>query len=468
VRSGSHWTHELAARASTDVPAYKMFLDESGVTQVQGSAEFFERLPLVTKANYLRAYALRDLLWGGDFARSTVISTSSGSSGSPFYWPRGAVSEVEAADQNERIFGHFATRERDTLCINAFAMGTYIAATYQFTAMTALAERGHRITTVCTGIDLDDNLRVLRDLGEQFEQIVIMGYPPLVRDILEHANRSGVSFPGGRVRLVFAGENFSETWRDHVHELVDSQEPLRTSLSIYGTADAGIIGAETAFTVHVRRVIDADARLREELFPGVSALPSIVAVDPRLRHMEEVDGNIVFTADNALPLIRYAIGDEGRVLTTSAVVDVLRKHGYQLPEDLVVDEADHIVAIYGRADVAATFYSVNIYPENIKDGLEAVHITDRLSGKFVLESVVDDVSMGQTLTLRVELAPGVSATGDLANHVCVAVIDSLVERNQEFRRLHQSLGSTAEPDIQLVPYGSPEFRVVIKHRWAKT
>ncbi len=460
------WCLELFREASSAVPAYSHFLQTLGCDPfaITGASDF-DQIPVVTKHNYLEVYPLRELLWKGSFENARIISTSSGSSGAPFYWPRGDRSDQEAVRLNESIFEHFGTRGRPTLCINAFAMGTYIAATYELGAVQGLAQDGHQITIICPSIDIEDNVRILRELAPEFSQTIVMGYPPLVRDVLEAAHASDVPLKELNLHLVFAGENFSEQWRERVHDTAGISNPLTGSLSIYGTADAGIIGVESPLTVHVRQLAASNDDVKRALFPGCEILPSFVEVDPSMRYLEEIDGDIVFSAWNTLPLIRYRIGDQGRVLTLQDLIALLAdEFGHSLPPELLTSSGATFVAIYGRADVAATFYSVNIYPENIKEGLESPKVEPTVTGKFLLAN--RELPGGhETLNLLIELARDSISSPQLRAEIEESVLASLLRNNAEFRRLHQSLGSGCRPTVELAPNGDPTFKIDIKHRW---
>ena len=83
-RSALQLFHAMATR----VPAYKDFLHQHGVKnhdQIR-TIEDFQSLPLINKGNYLESYPLEDLCWDGNFTQGQwVISSTSGSSGKPFY-----------------------------------------------------------------------------------------------------------------------------------------------------------------------------------------------------------------------------------------------------------------------------------------------------------------------------------------------------------------------------------------------
>ena len=87
---GEHQALKLFHQMSLRVPAYKDFLKKNKVNpQNVHTIKDFLRLPTIDKNNYLRAYPLDMLCWDGKLAEGQyVISTTSGSTGEPFYFPR--------------------------------------------------------------------------------------------------------------------------------------------------------------------------------------------------------------------------------------------------------------------------------------------------------------------------------------------------------------------------------------------
>ncbi len=459
----------LFKQASINVPAYKAFLKSHGVDPKKiNTPTDFSRLPIITKENYLKKYPLQELMWQRGVSDARMISASSGSSGQPFFWPRGNQSvEDSVVILDELLDKTFQTKTKETLCINAFAMGTWIAGTYMNSAMWRLADLGHRIVTITPGITKEEIARELEVLGPTFQQVLIMGYPPFVKDVVDYAKTRNIKLARLDIKCLLAGENFSEQWRDYILARIGKKNQPESTLGMYGTADAGIVGTETPLSIFIRRLSADDRRLYEALFGNDSILPTLVQYNPDLRYAEEIDGKIIFTTDNSLPLIRYEILDEGRVLTPSMVNNVLGRFGKRIPAEMKPFSDNPYIALYGRQDVAATFYALNIYPENVKYGLEIPALQAIVTGKFVIKAEFDDTTQTQALDLSVELQPGVKPDQKIERKIFKAVVDSLVQNNSEYSKLYQEIGKKAEPIVHLMEQGNPDFKPGIKHRWFK-
>jgi phenylacetate-CoA ligase len=458
---------DLFREASDRVPAYRDFLAGVGVEPAEiDSPAALARVPPVSKRNYLRAYPWRELLLDGNCHAARVVSTSSGSSGVPFYWPRDTVSQAEAASTYQRLVDHFGGRTRESLVVISFAMGNWIAGTYTLDAMQCLSDADYPLTTITPGIDVAASVRALADLAPSFEQTILCGYPPLVKDVLDAATAAGVDLQRLGIRVILAGEVISESWRGHLAGLFGG-DPSSDILLIYGTADMGAVGTESPATVWLRRQAVHHEAVRSALFGEVSTLPTLVEIDPAQRYVESVDGSLLLTARGALPLIRYAIGDVGLVHPSDEVrAELMDALDGGLPAAVDRALSRPLVTVGGRPDVAASFYALNLYPENIKHGLEAADVRAMVSGKFVVRVTEDGEAARPTLRVLVELADG-QRRDSVDGQVRAAVIAGLVETNAEYRQLHAQLGDLAEPVVELAEFGRPDFAIDAKHRWTE-
>jgi phenylacetate-CoA ligase len=229
----------------------------------------------------------------------------------------------------------------------------------------------------------------------------------------------------------------------------------------------GAVGTESPATVWLRRQAVHHEAVRSALFGEVSTLPTLVEIDPAQRYVESVDGSLLLTARGALPLIRYAIGDVGLVHPSDEVrAELMDALDGGLPAAVDRALSRPLVTVGGRPDVAASFYALNLYPENIKHGLEAADVRAMVSGKFVVRVTEDGEAARPTLRVLVELADG-QRRDSVDGQVRAAVIAGLVETNAEYRQLHAQLGDLAEPVVELAEFGRPDFAIDAKHRWTE-
>jgi len=118
--------------------------------------------------------------------------------------------------------------------------------------------------------------------------------------------------------------------------------------------------------------------------------------------------------------------------------------------------------------VAVTFYALNVYPENIKAGLEDDRISKYVTGKFIAFSKNTNRQRGQKLIIKIELKRGIELSRSVRELIKLSIFENLMKLNAEYRKLHNSLGRKAFPVIELVHFGNPAFKILkSKHAWFK-
>jgi phenylacetate-CoA ligase len=463
----------LFAQAARRVPAYKEFLHKEGIEphKIHSFADF-THVPPVNKYNYLRSYSLSELCWDGKIAPASIISSSSGSTGKPFLWPRGEAQEFEGALYHEIIFRQFFSIDKhNTLFINCFAMGTWVAGTFVLSSIERLTAKGYPIISIAPGIDREVALSLFTQLAPQFDQIIIAGYPPFIKDLLDAGAKQGIPWRKHRIKLLFAAEGFSEQWRKHVHKIIGASDDLTTSINCYGSADATLLAHETPLTIAIRQFSLNKPSLRRDIFTD-DRLPTLAQYDPRLKYFEAIDGQLLFTSRSGLPLIRYQIGDDGGVHTYEKMDDILDHHGYSMEKLLTSQNRTEFlwklpfVHVFGRADLTVSLYGLLIYPEHIKHGLERPSIVNQVTGKFVMSIDYDD-QQDPHLVIRVELAHAMpSDEVPLKEKITTSLVTGLKRINSEYRRLSESIGMKAIPEVVLIEQGNQQyFRQGIKQKW---
>jgi phenylacetate-CoA ligase len=458
----------LFHRVAGSVPAYRDFLGRNGVdpAAVRTAADF-ERLPLTTKENYQRRYPLPQLCRDGRLEGCDMIAVSSGSTGQPAYWPRFVTDELAVTARFEQVFhDSFAADRRRTLAVVCFPLGTWVGGLYTCACCRHLAAKGYPITVVAPGNDLDEILRVVPELAPQFDQTVLLGYPPFLKAVIDTGRARGLDWSPYKIKLVLAGEVFSEEWRDLVAERAGMARPAYDSAALYGTADAGVLGNETALSVTIRRFLAASPQAAQALF-GEPRLPTLVQYDPYQRFFETHEGTLVFSGDNGIPLIRYHIADEGGVVGYDDMLAFCAEHGFD-PLAAGLDRGVRrmpFVYVFGRSHFTVSYFGANIYPENVTVGLEQPEVSGWVTGKFVLE-VLEDADRDRYLAVTVELAPGEQATPERARLAADAIVTQLHRLNSEFA--HYVPRDRQAPQVRLLPAGDPGYFLRgVKHRYTR-
>jgi len=454
------------------VPAYAAFLAEHGIKadSVRTFADF-EQLPLVTKQNYLSRHPLAQMCRGGKLEACDMVAVSSGSTGQPTFWPRSLADELVIARRFEQVFrDSFRADERRTLAVVCFALGTWVGGMFTAACCRWLAARGYPITVITPGNNMAEILRVVRRLAPDFEQTVLLGYPPFLKDVIDTGLAQGVDWASFEPKFVMAGEVFSEEWRTLVGQRSGATQPCFDSASLYGTADAGVLGNETPLSVCIRRYL-ADHPDQARAMFGESRLPTLVQYDPRVRFFEvSSTGTLLFTGDNGIPLVRYHIADSGGVLPYQHMLDVLAQHGFDPLAEVgkISDRGARplpFAYVFGRADFTISYFGANVYPENVTVGLEQPPIDRWVTGKFVMQAREDD-DRNRYLSIVVELGPGVEASQTKADEIARSIVRHLLRLNSEFANYVPP--ERQLPRVELAAQGDPDyFPIGVKHRYTR-
>ena len=465
-----HWL-DLFERTRRGVPAYAAFLTEQGVDPARiRSLEDFRQLPLTTKANYHHRYPLADRCRAGDLSSSDMIAASSGSTGEPTFWPRFFTDELAVSARFEQVFqDSFGADTRRTLAVVCFPLGTWVGGMFTASCCRQLATKGYPLTLVTPGNQKAEIFRVVRALSPMFEQTVLLGYPPFLKDVIDAGLAEGLAWHEYALKLVLAGEVFSEEWRTLVAERAGMPNPVSDFASLYGTADGGVLGNETPLSVSIRRFLAERSDAAQALF-GEARLPTLVQYDPWQRYFEEHERTLVFSSDGGVPHLRYHISDAGGVVTYPAMIERLRDFGFDAEQAARKAGATRLhrlpfVYVFGRSHFAVSYYGANIFPDTVSIGLEQPETRAFVTGKFVLE-VEEDEHRDRQLTIAVELAPGARAQPALRDTIAEAILAVLLRLNSEFANYVPA--ERKLPLVTLWPAGHPEyFPVGVKHRYAR-
>lgn len=456
--------------SAANVPAYTKFLASRGINPERiKSVEDFQSLPLTDKANYMRVYPLPERCKGGSLTACDRLAVSSGSTGLSTFWPRAMVDELDVALRFEQVFRQaFQAHERDTLAVVCFPMGNWVGGVFTASCCWHLAQKGYPLTVATPGNKVDEILRVVRDLSPYFQQTVLLGYPPFVKDVVDNGKAQGMDWGAHAIRFVFAGEVFSEEWRALMLDRVGTSSPCHGSASLYGTADGGVLGNETPLSIAIRRFLANNPGAARELF-GESRLPTLVQYDPISRFFELVEGEtLAVTGDNGVPLLRYHIADRGGLMSHEGMLDFLRDWGADSMEEYGLKSegcALPFAWVFGRADFTLSFYGANIYPENVMVGLEQQELSAWVTGKFVME-VRGDEDGSECLHIVVELAPSCVPDSSMEASIAQSIKTHLQRLNSEFANyapLEKQM-----PSVELRAFGDPAyFPVGVKHGYTK-
>ncbi len=461
--------------AAKSVPAYSMFLEHKGVdpATIHGVKDI-ACIPPISKSNYLRAYPWDNLCTMHALAsESLVLTATSGSTGEPFYIPR--TDEVHDAS----MFFHRLFLERTglaptkpTLVVIGFGMGVWIGGMLTYEAFHRI--KNWPLTLITPGVSKKEIFETLRRIAPSYDQLILVGYPPFIKDLIDEGSRHSIEWKRWDLRIVCAAEAFSEDFREYLMRATGMQDPYRSIMNIYGSAELGTMATETPLSILLRRLAVGHSALYQKLFSQAHRLPTLAQFIPDLTAFEADDeGRILATGGSTLPLIRYDIGDNGGVFSYEDAVRWCAQADIDLAEQIaqagIKDTVTELpfVYLYERADLSTKLYGAIIYPEHVKIGLLQPEFERAITGRFTM-STEHDASHNEYLEINLELQQDVQEKDAelLHNALVENIMKSLTASSDEYRYLASSIRDKVVPRLVFWPHEhSKYFPPGIKQKW---
>jgi phenylacetate-CoA ligase len=474
IKEGQKTSLKLFKEAASGVPAYKKFLETNKVNHSNiKNWEDFQSVTPMTKKDYLQANSYPSLFWNGDLNHSVVFSSTSGSTGESFYFPRNEEIDLQSSVLHEYFHKNSSLKnDASTLVIVAFGMGVWIGGLITYQAFELAARGGgYNLSILTPGINKVEIFSALQKLSPNFDQTIIVGYPPFVKDLVDEAPFNNVNFKELNIRFLFAAESFTENFRDYLVENAGVKNRYLDTLNIYGTADIGTMAYETPLSILIRTLAVKNKGLFKDLFSEITKTPTLCQFNPMFTNFEEVNGEIYLTANNAMPLVRYAIGDHGGVFSYDKIMKILSDHNIDIEKEIKnvgIDKTVYqlpFVYVYERKDLSTTIYGINIYPEYVKEALLDKSIAQFVTGKFTMLTKFND-EQDQQLEVNIELREGKSSAHSLIEELQKIIAENMLSRSSEYRELTSHLGNRTLPMVKLWPKGdSKYFSGKGKQRW---
>lgn len=445
----------FAQRVFDGVPGYRGFLESRGAS----ISRSFGELPLLTKQNYLLEHPVEELCWNGSLGDCHLIGSSSGFSGSgSVFWPKRPEDESRYLDSLETMLvRNYGIDKGRTLIMCCMALGTWFGGMAITAALRIIAARGSLPITVCTpGLNLAEAVEIYSRFSAGFTRVLWITNPSSISLISALIRRKGVAVPPGSCSFPVVGEYFSETFRESLAERYghDINDPF-VAWTGYGSADTGDIAVETAATIRLRKFLHGNAETGKVLF-GSDDTPMLLELSPKA-HVEIVDGSIVVTKDQLIPLVRYDTGDQGGLLEKRE----LERLG-PVPDRLLTELPEQVLFVRGRASNSIIFYGTNLNVQDINRHFLQLPREYGYSGLFTVRRVDrGDVSRFD-FTVMVE-GPGDAA---LAGRYHESLLGYLKGRSLEFEAKYSNLTRSIGEDLITVQVDELSGSTgAIKHRF---
>jgi phenylacetate-CoA ligase len=452
-----------AWRAAHRVPAYRAYLIANGIDPDRlPPAGILRGLPETDKHSYIDAHSMADRCVDGRIMfKGVTIDESSGSTGTPYNWIRGAK-ERSVAQRNIAFFARYAFGGGDLMTLNAFSMGAWATG---FNMSLGMVRHG---LVKSIGPDAPKILSSLRVLGPDVRYL-ISGYPPFLKHLLDEGDREGFPWASYRLCALVGGEGMAEELRDRL------LERFEVVYSGYGATDLEIgMAAESPVSVALRRLARARPDVRAALFGEDPRLPMVFQYNPLIHHLETNDlGEIICTVsrlDLMTPRIRYNVHDVGGLLPYSRVRQLLAAQGLDIRKLGALPEVAGprgplpwsspiplpFVYVYGRRDATISVMGANIYPEDIETIVYGdPALTIRLES-FLLTGLTDATGTPRP-GIMLELGAGETADEAWRASLVAQFRDGLEALNADYREALAEFPAAIQPIVTVYPMGEGPF-----------
>ncbi len=463
-------------KASRMVPAYKVFIEQNNINP-NGIVKYedFLSLPTISKSNYLKVFPRQDLLYHNISLPPSVFTSTSGSTGKPFYFLRNYLVDLRCSVLMEEFIRQGNKKMPNTLVIVCFGMGVWIGGLITFRAFDMLSRRNNfPISIITPGINKKEIIGILEELTDEYDQIVFAGYPPLIKDIIDESERLQLPFLlTKKIKIKFAAEAISEGLREYLAVKTNMKNMYIDTVNVYGSADIGAMAVESTTSILIKKLLQSNKKAFKDIFTITNKIPTLAQYNPNFVSFEAVNGNVLLTSDNILPLIRYEIGDRGGVFSYDELEKKLQNYGIDIRSEarkLKIDEyisKQPFVYIYERDDLSTTLYGLSIYPEWIRNAMYHATPQKHITGKFTIITQFDKGN-NQYLELNIELKKDGAVSEELMYLIKNLVIASLKESSSEYCELVNHVKERAHPRIKFWPYEDLlHFQPGIKQKWVK-
>jgi phenylacetate-coenzyme A ligase PaaK-like adenylate-forming protein len=450
-RLGAASARAMCALAAVDVPGYRDFVRRNGNGRHRRLADF----PETDKDGYVAAYGQQSRCWGGRLpARGVIVDESAGSSGRPFNWPRGKA-ELASVHYNAAGYVSLVFPMRRPFVINAYSMGAWATGTTTGSAMARIA------VVKNTGPDLEKIVDTLRHFGPGFDYLV-SAYPPFLKHLRDRLDADGFPWREYRISAMCGGEPMTEALRDYL------EQRFLEVRSGYGASDLTIgMGAETQFTVWLRRRLQTDRPLRMAILgTDEQRLPMVFQYNPLATYLEvNSRRELLCTINNVRgvqPRLRYNVGDEALLLPYPRLMSMLRRdpEWWRDCQTALGEERMTLplLFLFGRRDSTVSYMGANLYPQDVEYGLYAGNPQAAAISRFCLD-ILERPNLEVRPVVHIELrAPLPAAERSLLADVCRAgVLRHLATVSRDFAQSLEEDPSAADLQVRVHDPGEGPF-----------
>ena len=343
--------------------------------------------------------------------------------------------------------------KQKTLFIVSLAFGTWIGGMQIATTLRAMASNMKQVTLATPGLDLKEATEIAQKFGTFYDQILWICNPSSI-NIIYALLKNNDALLQGKISFPVVGEYFSEDFREEIAlKFGHKRQYVYCMKTGYGSTDAGDLGIESEETVKLRKFFNNNPQLLQQLFK-TNEVPMMFVKNEKA-FIESIDGELIVTKDQFIPLVRYNTKDRGGILKKSDIKEYIDSVLYSaLP--------DEILYVFGRVSDSIIFYGTNLNIHEIDKFLLSLKEMS-YGGLFDIQEIQKDGISLFEFTIYTE-----DITEELILKYQSALIEFLKKSSNEFSAKYDKLSQVIGKELITVNLKRiNELQIDKKHRYIK-
>jgi phenylacetate-CoA ligase len=417
TRFGSEaFARDVADRFYAGSAAYRRLVDET--LERLGKSDLrdlnWDQFPILTKDNFYAANPWREFVPHESYRDIYSILRSSGTTnavgtGRGFFWPQLRSHDIALAQELQaRLVDTFQLDTRKTLVIVGLSLGSWAGGEqFSFTFKSLAMQCHFPLVVFSPGNQHAEILELIDAIHDEVDQIIIALCPSAIYYLEKLAAQTRRMLPLGKIAFLVTGEPFPEELRLDLARRAgraDRQPPI---LSVYGSADTGILGAESAPLILIRQFLHAHPVVAQQLGFTSASIPNLYHLQRDEAFYETVDGELVITRWQGIPLARYNLKDRVQLYSWPVLCRKLALADHENAgfwTGLADQPFPDVMSVAGRAHGCLFLCGSNIFDSMLEEVFIRSDLRDLSTGTFC---VWTDLDAGrQVLCWQVELKEG--------------------------------------------------------------
>jgi phenylacetate-CoA ligase len=417
--------------------AYRHLIDRGSLREAE-----WKNLPLLTKKSFYDAYPWRDIVPAESYRFIYSIIRSSGTtnkdgSGRGFFWPQLKDQDLRMEPVvHSMLVETYQLQKKPTLIIIGMSLGSWAGGEQFAFLFKLLALRSTLpLVTFAPGNQHTEILEIIEKCHEEFDQILIVFCPSAIFYLEQLARQKGFALPLHKISYLVTGEPFPEESRVNLQKRGGRQDTQLPMLSLYGSADTGMLGFESLPLIRVRKYLVQHPELAAQIGIATRSIPNLYHAQLEGSYLEAVEDELVITKWQGFPLVRYNIEDKVKFLCWSRLCqavasdDQANAEGWNRLAELGLPD---IIAVWGRSRGCVFLCGSNIFETMLQEVLLRSSLTDDSTGAFI--AWTGSANGRQVLSWQIELKrDAIPPSGPRLEALHEELVVLLGEQQPEFR-----------------------------------